>query len=83
MNKKKRASADKVCDLSLMVTDSSCDQGGGGMLPLQALSWLCRLKEQSPTGMLGALLKQVVDGLGGVPGKTMQAYEDQRGAIGG
>ena len=40
-------------------------------------------KEQSSTSMLGALLKQVVGGLGEVPSEIGQAYEDQKKVIGG
>ena len=59
------------CDLSLFVIGSSCDQDGGGMLPLQIITLaLPPKKKQSETGMLGALLKQSVDELKGVPGET-------------
>ena len=40
-------------------------------------------KEQSPTNMLGAVLKQVVSGLGDVPEEIVRAYEDQKEVIGG
>jgi len=40
-------------------------------------------KEQSSTGMLGALLKQVVGGLDRIPGEIVRAYEDQKRVIGG
>ena len=33
-------------------------------------------KDQSPTNMLGAVLKQVVSGLGDVPEEIVRAYED-------
>ena len=35
-------------------------------------AWLCCLKEQSPTGMLGDPLKQVVDRLEGIPGEKQR-----------
>ena len=40
-------------------------------------------KEQSPTGMLSALLKQLVGGLDKVPTEIWLAYCDQKIAIGG
>jgi len=39
--------------------------------------------EQSPASMLGAVLRQVVSGLGEVPKDIVQAYEDQKKVIGG
>ena len=40
-------------------------------------------KEQSPTSILGSLLRQVVSGLGNVPAKIVQAFRDQEKVIGG
>ena len=40
-------------------------------------------KEQSPTSILGALLKQVVSGLEEVPGEIAKAYQEQKKVIGG
>ena len=40
-------------------------------------------KEQSPTVILGSLLKQVVGGLKKVPTKILQAFRDQEQVIGG
>ena len=40
-------------------------------------------KEQSPTSMLGALLKQLVGGLDKIPVEILVAYCDQKIAIGG
>jgi len=40
-------------------------------------------KEQSPTNVLGALLKQVVGGLEEVPVEIAKAYHDQKKVIGG
>ncbi|KAG0125350.1 hypothetical protein HOY82DRAFT_631732 [Tuber indicum] len=42
-----------------------------------------RIKAESPTSMLGALLKQVVGGLEEVPGEIAQAYGEQKKVIGG
>ena len=40
-------------------------------------------KEQSPTKILGSLLRQVVRGLDQIPAKIVQAFRDQEKAIGG
>ena len=40
-------------------------------------------KEQSPVNMLGAVLKQVVSGLGELPEEIARAYEVQKQVIGG
>ena len=40
-------------------------------------------KEQPLTNVLGALLKQVVRGLGGIPEEISQAYQNQNSVIGG
>ena len=40
-------------------------------------------KEQSPTDMLGAVLRQLVGGLAEIPGEIEQAYRDYRRPIGG
>jgi len=40
-------------------------------------------KEQSPTSMLGALLKQVVSGMEEMPEEIVQDYMDQKKVIGG
>jgi len=38
---------------------------------------------QSPTNMLGSLLKQLLSGLGAIPVEIMQKFRDQKKAIGG
>ena len=40
-------------------------------------------QEQSPAGILGSLLKQLVFGLKEIPEEISEAYEDRRNAIGG
>ena len=40
-------------------------------------------KEQSPTSILGSLLKQVVGGLKEIPAKISRAFRDQENVIGG
>ena len=63
---------------------SLCDQAGGqnGAVACFYFNFAAQ-KEQSSTSMLGALLKQVVSGLGEVPGGIAKAYEDQKKVIGG
>jgi len=71
-------------DVSSLVIDSLCDQARGQNVAVSCFYFdFAAQKEQSPTSMLGALLKQVVGGLGGVPIEIAQAYKDQRGVIGG
>ena len=50
------------------------------MLPLPAFA---AQRGQSPTSMLGALLKQLVVGLGEVPEELVEAYEQQKNFLGG
>jgi len=40
-------------------------------------------KEQSPTDMLGSLLKQIVNGLAGTPGEVVEAYHKHKRVTGG
>ena len=64
--------------------DSLCDQGGGQNIAVACFYFdFAARQEQSSTSMLGALLKQLVVGLGEMPGEMVQAYEDQRNFIGG
>jgi len=71
-------------DISSLAIDSLCDQARGQNVAVACFYFdFAAQKEQSPTSMLGALLKQVVGGLEGVPAGIAQAYKDQRGVIGG
>ena len=64
--------------------DSLCDQARGRDVAIACFYFdFAAQKEQSPTGVLGALLKQVVSGLDKVPGEVVRAYEDQKKVIGG
>jgi len=70
--------------VSSLVIDSLCDRARGQNVAVSCFYFdFAAQKEQSPTSMLGALLKQVVGGLEGVPVEIAQAYKDQRGVIGG
>jgi len=66
------------------VIDSLCDQAGGQNVAVACLYLdFAAQQEQSSTSMLGALLKQLVVGLGEVPGGMVKAYEKQKSFIGG
>ena len=69
---------------SSLVIDSLCDQANGGDFVVACFYFDFAVhKEQSPTNVLGALLKQVVRGLGDIPEEIVQAFEHQQRAIGG
>jgi len=71
-------------DVSSLVIDSLCDQAGGQNVAVACFYFDFAIqREQSSTSMLGALLKQLVAGLGEVPGEITQAYEEQKNFIGG
>ena len=64
--------------------DSLCDQGGGQNVAVACFYFdFAVQREQSSASMLGALLKQLVLGLGEVPGEITQAYREQKNFIGG
>jgi len=70
--------------VSSLVIDSLCDQSRGQNVAVVCFYFdFAVQKEQSSTGMLGALLKQVVGGLEEVPEGIAQAYEEQKRFIGG
>ena len=71
-------------NVSSLVIDSLCDQARGKNVAVVCFYFhFAAQKEQSPTSMLGSLLKQVVAGLGEVPEEIAKAYEDQKKVIGG
>jgi len=71
-------------DVSSLVVDSLCDQARERGLAVACFYFdFANQKEQSPTSMLGAILKQVVGGLEEMPGEIAQTYEDQGKVIGG
>ena len=72
------------CDASSLVIDSLGDRAGGQGVTIACFYFdFAAQKEQSPASMLGAVLKQVVSGLGEVPEEIEQAYRDQKEVIGG
>ena len=71
-------------DISSLVTDMLCDQAGGQNVAVACFYFdFAAQRDQSSTSMLGALLKQVVNGLEEVPEKIVEAYEKQKMVIGG
>jgi len=72
------------CDASSLVIDNLCNQARGQNVAVACFYFdFAAQKEQSPTCMLGALLKQVVSGLDKVPEEIVRDYEDQKKVIGG
>ena len=64
--------------------DRLCDQARGQNVAVACFYFdFAARKEQPPTNVLGALLKQVVDGLEEIPGEISRAYRDQKKVIGG
>ena len=64
--------------------DRLCDQAQGQNVAVACFYFdFAAQKDQPSTSMLGALLKQVVSGLGEVPGEIAKAYENQKLVIGG
>ena len=71
-------------DVSSLVIDRLCDQARGQDVAVACFYFdFAAQREQPSTGILGALLKQVVNGLEEVPGEIAKAYEDQKKVIGG
>jgi len=69
---------------SSLVIDALCDQAKGQNIAVACFYFdFASQKEQSPTSMLGSILKQIVAGLEAIPDKIVQAYEDQKKVIGG
>ena len=72
------------CDASSLVIDKLGDWAGGQGVTVAGFYFdYAAQKDQSPANMLGAVLKQVVSGLGELPEEMVQAYEGQKQIIGG
>ena len=69
--------------VSSLVIDSLCDQAGRNATIACFYFDFAAQKEQSPTSMLGALVKQLVWGLEEIPEEISRVYRDQKNAIGG
>ena len=73
-----------TCDASSVVIDRLGDRTRGQGVTVAGFYFdFAVKKEQTPTNMLGAVLKQVVNGLEDVPEEIARAYEDQKRVIGG
>jgi len=71
-------------DASSLVINSLCDQARGQNATVACFYFEFAVqKEQSPTSMMGALLKQVVGGWDEISGEIYGAYQDQKKSIGG
>jgi len=71
-------------DNSSMVVDYLCDQATGQDMAVTCFYYDFASREaQSPTNMLGSLLKQLVSGLEAIPGEIKQKFQDQKKVIGG
>ena len=72
------------CDISSLVIDRLCDQAEGQDTPVACFYFdFAARKDQSPTSVLGALLKQLICGLEEIPKRISRAYRSQKNAIGG
>jgi len=71
-------------DVSSLVIDCLCGRARGQNVTVACLYLdFTAQREQSSTSMLGALLKQIVVGLGEVPEEIVEAYEEQKNFLGG
>jgi len=69
---------------SSLVIDRLCDLVDAGNMAVACV--YCDFhaqSEQSATGLLGALLKQVVSALEPIPDEVRKAFEDSKGSVGG
>ena len=66
-----------------MVVDYLCDQVIEHMVVACFYYDFASREAQSPTNMLGSLLKQVLSGLGAIPAEIVQKFRSQKKAIGG
>ena len=71
-------------DVSSVVIDNLCSQARGQNATVACFYFdFAAQNEQSPTTMLGCLLKQLVFGLNEIPEEILKAYEERKNAIGG
>ena len=72
------------CGVSSMVIDYLSSQAKGRNTTIACFYFDFAAKhEQSPVGVLGSLLKQLVFGLEEIPEEISEAYRDRKNAIGG
>ena len=71
-------------DTSSLVVDSLCDIAGERNIAVSCFYVdFAAQEEQSPTNMLGSLLKQIVGGLEKIPDEIDRMFQDQKKVIGG
>ena len=71
-------------DVSSVVIDDLCNQARGQNATVACFYFDFAAKNrQSPTSILGSLLKQLVFGLEQIPEEVSEAYKDRKNAIGG
>jgi len=71
-------------DVSSLVIDTLCDQAEGGDATVACFYFdFAAQNEQSPTRVLGYLLKQLVFGLEEIPEEILRACQGRKGALGG
>ena len=72
------------CDGSSVVVDYLCNQAIEQDMAVACFYYDFASREaQSPTNMLGSLLKQLLSGLGVIPGEIVQKFRGQKKVIGG
>ena len=71
-------------DASSLVVDRLCDKAKGKNVAVACfyVDFAVR-EEQSPTNMLGSLLKQIVSGLERIPEEIIETFQDHKKVIGG
>ena len=71
-------------DTSSLVVDRLCDKAKEQNIALTYFYFdFSAREEQSPTNILGSLLKQIVAGLERIPDEISRTFQDQKQAIGG
>jgi len=71
-------------DASSLVVDKLCDKAKEQNIAVACFyADFAAREEQSPTNMLGSLLKQIVGGLERIPDEIRQMFEDHKKVIGG
>lgn len=71
-------------EFSSLVIDTLCDRARGTDATVACFYFdFASRKEQSPTRVLGSLLRQILSGLRDIPAEIAQAFEDQKRVIGG
>ena len=74
----------RICDVSSLVIDTLCDWARGQDVSVACFYFdFAAQQEQSPTNILGSLLKQVIGGLDDIPAEIAQAFRDQKRVLGG